>query len=135
MPRPLSDQVVVVTGASSGIGRATATGLARRGAEVAYAARGRDALTSLVVDPALVKRLLTAGGLLFRLQQDLRADDRVDNLEVPAAGLGRVSGTWQGWVRGSSAYTDLVGQRPVVRAALAAGTVGLLARRLSHKSS
>ena len=43
MPRPLGDQVVVVTGASQGIGRATALTLADRGARVVAAARNEEA--------------------------------------------------------------------------------------------
>ncbi len=41
MPRPLADQVVVVVGASSGIGRETALELAQKGSSVALAARNR----------------------------------------------------------------------------------------------
>ncbi len=46
--RPVPDQVVVVMGASSGIGRATAARFAREGAKVVVAARGEDGLKSLV---------------------------------------------------------------------------------------
>ena len=52
MPRtvlkPVAEQVVVVMGASSGIGRATAARLAKEGAKVVVAARGEAGLRSLV---------------------------------------------------------------------------------------
>src|ERR1700712_2463256 len=48
--RPLPEQVIVVMGASSGIGRASALELAGRGATVVVAARGGPALTSLVAE-------------------------------------------------------------------------------------
>ncbi|WP_448627948.1 SDR family oxidoreductase [Geodermatophilus sp. URMC 64] len=48
MPRPLAQQVVVITGAGSGIGRETALAFARRGATVVVAARGEQALKSCV---------------------------------------------------------------------------------------
>lgn len=47
MARPLAEQVVVITGASSGIGRETALEMARLGARITAVARGADALTSL----------------------------------------------------------------------------------------
>ncbi|MCK9931158.1 SDR family oxidoreductase [Frankia sp. Mgl5] len=50
MRRPLPEQVVVVVGASSGIGRASALTFARRGARVVCAARGEQALESLVAE-------------------------------------------------------------------------------------
>lgn len=46
-PLPLLDQVAIVTGASSGIGRATALTLAERGARVSLAARTASALDEL----------------------------------------------------------------------------------------
>ena len=47
LTRPLSDSVVVVTGASSGIGAGVALMLARRGTRVVLAARGEPALSEL----------------------------------------------------------------------------------------
>jgi NAD(P)-dependent dehydrogenase (short-subunit alcohol dehydrogenase family) len=46
--KPLDKQVVVVTGASSGIGRETALQFAARGAKVVAAAQGEEGLQSLV---------------------------------------------------------------------------------------
>ncbi len=46
----LKDKVALVTGASQGIGRATALALAEAGAKVAVAARNADKLASLVAE-------------------------------------------------------------------------------------
>src|SRR3989440_11219793 len=48
MPRKIQDSVVVITGASSGIGRATALAFARQGASVVVAARRAQLLQELV---------------------------------------------------------------------------------------
>src|SRR5580698_4082636 len=52
----IEDKVVAITGASSGIGEATALLLAERGAKVVLGARGSDRLS------ALVDRIVGAGG-------------------------------------------------------------------------
>jgi NAD(P)-dependent dehydrogenase (short-subunit alcohol dehydrogenase family) len=46
--KPIHKQVVVVTGASSGIGRETALQFAARGAKIVAAAQGDEGLQSLV---------------------------------------------------------------------------------------
>ena len=46
--KPLQEQVLVVTGASSGVGRAIARAAGRRGARVVVAARGEDGLRAAV---------------------------------------------------------------------------------------
>jgi NADP-dependent 3-hydroxy acid dehydrogenase YdfG len=42
--KPVAEQVIVITGASSGIGLATARAAARQGAKVVLAARSEDTL-------------------------------------------------------------------------------------------
>lgn len=54
--KPIREQVVVVTGASSGIGRETALSFAARGAKVVAAARGEPGLASLI------EEITAAGG-------------------------------------------------------------------------
>ncbi len=63
--RPLSGKVALVTGASSGIGEATAVALARAGAAVAIGARRKDRLE------ALADRLRTDGAAVLSLDLDV----------------------------------------------------------------
>src|SRR6478672_7574970 len=94
----IKDKVVVITGASSGIGEATAVMLAERGAKVVLGARGLDRLQSLA------GRIEGAGGEVAYAQTDVRrredltslvklALDRYDQLDVLInnAGIGPIS--------------------------------------------
>lgn len=65
MAKRLQDRIALVTGASSGIGAATALALAEAGAKVAIAARRRDRLDELA------KRLAALGGEPLVLEADL----------------------------------------------------------------
>jgi clavulanate-9-aldehyde reductase len=65
MTGELSDQVVAVTGASSGIGEATAIACARAGAAVALAARRAERLD------ALVERIVREGGRALAIPTDV----------------------------------------------------------------
>ncbi|PMD42281.1 nonribosomal peptide synthetase 10 [Hyaloscypha variabilis F] len=70
----LNGLVAVVTGASSGIGAATALALAKEGAHVALAARRTDALESLK------KKLATYGGKVLVHQTDVTKREQVESL-------------------------------------------------------
>ena len=69
--RDLAGRVAVVTGASQGIGAATARLLARRGARVALVARSREPLEALVAEIGL------AGGEALAVPADVSRPDEV----------------------------------------------------------
>lgn len=68
---PLAGRTAVVTGASSGIGEATAERLAALGADVAVLARRKDRLD------AVVARIATAGGTALAIPLDVTDRDAV----------------------------------------------------------
>jgi len=67
----LKDRVALVTGASQGIGRATALALAQAGARVAAAARNAEKLASIVAEIA------AAGGEALAVKMDVADADQV----------------------------------------------------------
>ena len=79
----LAGKVALVTGASSGIGEATAAALAAAGAKVAIAARRADRLE------ALAARIETAGGMALRIEADVTSNDDV------TAMIGKVVAEWE----------------------------------------
>jgi NAD(P)-dependent dehydrogenase (short-subunit alcohol dehydrogenase family) len=99
LTRPLAEAVVVITGASSGTGAATALEVARNGGTVVLAARGEPALDAVaercrasggraavlptdVTDPVAVERLADTAVAVFG-----RLDAWVNNATTGAAGL------------------------------------------------
>ena len=74
MENNIKDKVIVITGASSGIGEATALLLAARGAKVVLGARGSDRLE------ALAKRITDAGGQAAYAPTDVKRREDVSNL-------------------------------------------------------
>src|SRR5690349_13663327 len=69
--KPLAEQVVVVTGASSGLGRAVARAAGRRGAKVVVTARGVDGLD------ACVREIQAAGSEAISVPADCAVQDEV----------------------------------------------------------
>ena len=66
---PLAGKVIIVTGASRGIGRAIALRIARDGAKVVLAARDRATLANVV------EKIIQGGGIATALPTDLRLPD------------------------------------------------------------
>lgn len=88
-------RVVVVTGASSGIGRDTALRFARRGASVVVAARRTDVLTDLAT------RCATLGGTAIAFGVDVTDGDAVEQLaQATVDHFGRIDV----WVNNASVY-------------------------------
>jgi NADP-dependent 3-hydroxy acid dehydrogenase YdfG len=73
----IKEKVAIITGASSGIGEATAVMLAERGAKVVLGARGLDRLE------AFARRIAGAGGKLAYARIDLRRRDDLTSLVNP----------------------------------------------------
>lgn len=77
--RDLRDGTIVITGASSGIGRATAHAFARRGARLVLCARGREALEETTAE---CRRL---GARAIAVPTDMRDPPAVGRLAATAA--------------------------------------------------
>jgi NADP-dependent 3-hydroxy acid dehydrogenase YdfG len=81
----LAGTVAIVTGASSGIGRATARELAQHGASVAVVARRKDRLDELV------KEIESAGGTAIAVVADVSERDQAENvISATVARFGRL---------------------------------------------
>lgn len=88
MPRKLAEQVVVITGASSGIGRETALLFARNGASVVLAARNEEGLRSVAAE------IEGAGGQAQVVVTDVAQWSQVERLAQQAVDrFGRID-TW-----------------------------------------
>lgn len=88
MSKPLHDQIVVITGASSGIGRQTAIDFAQHGALVVLAARNEMALQETAAE------VIRRGGQAHVVVTDVAQWDQTQNLAREAiARFGRID-TW-----------------------------------------
>jgi short-subunit dehydrogenase len=79
LPKPLDEQVVVILGASSGIGRLTALEMAKKGATVVLASRNEKALETLVDE------IQQTGGRAEIIPTDIGEWEQVENLAKQAA--------------------------------------------------
>ncbi len=95
MIRPLAEQTIVVTGASSGIGRATALLLARRGARLVLTARRAAALD------ALVREIERNGGQAIAVPGDVT---REVDLRAAADAAVRAYGRIDTWINNAGVY-------------------------------
>ncbi len=81
----LNQKVVIITGASSGIGEATARKLAENGAQVMLTARRKDRLTQLQ------EAIVSAGGKAVYCQADItRAEEVTEVAEQTLSAFGRI---------------------------------------------
>jgi short-subunit dehydrogenase len=91
--KPLSEQTIVITGASSGIGLAAACAAAAAGANVVLAARTREALTR-AVDRVKQAGITSGGNALFVVADVTKRDD----LEAVAQAATERFGGFDTWV-------------------------------------
>jgi NADP-dependent 3-hydroxy acid dehydrogenase YdfG len=94
MGRKLDGAVVVITGASSGIGRATGLAFAERGSRVVLAARRAGALEELA------RHCQAAGGPTLAVPTDVTDPAAMAELDHPVEGFGRIDV----WVNNAGVY-------------------------------
>ncbi|HZF44514.1 MAG TPA: SDR family NAD(P)-dependent oxidoreductase, partial [Sphingomonadaceae bacterium] len=92
--KPLSEQVIVITGASSGIGLATAQMAADRGAKVVLVARNSEALDEIVVG------INNRGGKALHVDADVADEDTAERIADRAI---EAFGGFDTWVNNAAA--------------------------------
>lgn len=91
--KPIQDQVIVLTGATSGIGLLTAREAAKKGARIVLAARGEEALQELV------EEIYSAGGEAAYAAVDVGTEDGVRTIVEKA--IDRFGG-FDTWINNAS---------------------------------
>jgi short-subunit dehydrogenase len=86
--KPVQEQVIVITGASSGIGLATAEAAAKQGAKLVLSGRSQDSLADVV------QRINDAGGEAIHIVADIADRKQVEQIATEAVRrFGRID-TW-----------------------------------------
>ena len=86
--KPINEQVIVITGASSGIGLATALTAAKKGAKVVLAARSAETLDEVV------QQIASMGGEAIRVSADVAEREQLQAIaDAAIARFGRID-TW-----------------------------------------
>lgn len=94
--KPLKDQVIIITGASSGVGLATARMAARQGATVVAVARNEDALRHLT------EEINKMGGICMYVQADVgKEGDVIRTANAAIASFGK----FDTWINSASVST------------------------------
>ena len=107
MDLELKDKVAIITGGTQGIGRATALRLAREGARVVIAARGKERLD------AVAEEIRAAGGMAVAVQADVAKPTDCEKVVAAALrGFGRID------ILVNNAGTSLTGEFESVTDAL-----------------
>lgn len=98
--KPVEEQVIVITGASSGIGRATAEMAAERGARLILAARNEDALREVAAD------CMRRGGRAVTVEADVSRREDIERIAQVAIDS---FGGFDSWVNDAAVtvYGDL----------------------------
>lgn len=107
IPNDLSGKVVLVLGASSGIGAATALALGRAGARVTLAARRLEAVE------ALAQRIRDQGGEALAIRADVTVEaDVAQAVALTVARFGRLDGAFNnaGTLGEAAAITEIAGE-------------------------